>query len=166
MRGYVFCHFYIKPLLQGVQANHASVEWSLFPPKSQEYKTYLSWAKAHKTLVYLNGGFTGQLTALAAALKVLAAQWKKKPPKGTWRALPVSAFYEDQQTLGGILTATGLVVPESVYGLSDEMLAETREELAARGLTPLEACQLPVLVRQLPVDHLLALLLRAYPLAN
>lgn len=109
MRGYAFSHFYIKPLLMGVQSNHAICRIRSNNPDF--HAMYDDWEANHTTLIYLNGGFTRQMKEIVATFERLdiTNPEKFKVP------MPFAAFHEDEDTLGGILTAVSIIIPHRYY---------------------------------------------------
>lgn len=102
MRAIVFSHFALKAIQQGVQSGHAITEMSIsFDPISPQHQTYVDWAKNCKTVVYLDGGNSKRLREVAKAVETIAQEYN----------LPCARFYEDEDTLDGIMTAVGIIVP-------------------------------------------------------
>lgn len=109
MRGYAFSHGYIRPLLAGVQSNHAICRIRSVNPDMAD--VYDDWEKNYTTLIYLNGGFTRQMKETLATLESLDV----KNPVTFKFPIPFTPFYEDEDTLGGILTAVGCVIHHRYY---------------------------------------------------
>lgn len=102
MRAIVFSHFALKAIQQGVQSGHAITEMSIsFDTLSPQHQKYLEWAKNCKTVVYLDGGNSKRLKEIAYAIEMVAAEFN----------LPCARFYEDEDTMEGIMTAVGIIVP-------------------------------------------------------
>lgn len=121
MRCYHFGNFYLSSIQQGIQAAHAQMELFVkyqdtginyvedYQPTideieyQQKVDDLYDWAENHKTMVCLNGGnFQG--------LKDIETLFQDEQNK-----LPWATFYEDEMSLGGILTNVGIVVPEYIY---------------------------------------------------
>lgn len=121
MRCYHFGNFYLSSIQQGIQAAHAQMElfvkyreeicvdYDNINPSIEEceYRQQVDdlydWAHNHKTMVCLNGGALQDLKNIEELMK---DQENKYP----W-----SAFYEDEYSLGAILTNIAIVLPEEIY---------------------------------------------------
>lgn len=107
MRLYSFVNFYLSSIQQGIQTAHcvsnlfAECEGSKTPAGRVLY----DWAENHKTIITLNGGNN---QSILEAHQVLVSY-------GAELNLPVTIFYEDDQSLGGIATSCAIVVPDTVY---------------------------------------------------
>lgn len=110
MRLYTFVNFYLSSIQQGVQSLHVTSE--LFvkydQPTSRLYQrsVLFEWARLHKTVIILNGGAHDDIVAINGELEALGSQL----------GYPTACFSEDQYSLGGILTACGIVIPDTIYG--------------------------------------------------
>lgn len=111
MRLYSFSLTQFKPLHQGVQNVHSAVE--LFvkyanPAEDvQKYDMLVSWATNHKTVIFKDGKFAGDLVALKDALKDCPYPW--------------ASFNEDMHTSFGIMTSISVVLPAKVYEAADHI---------------------------------------------
>ena len=121
MRLYTFGNYYMSSIQQGIQAAHVVSELFVkyqdtgintivdYDPTVHEMEyqdkvdTLYDWAYNHKTMVCLNGG---NLQGLEDILTLL---------KDVQNNLPWATFYEDEISLGGILTNVGIIIPEYVY---------------------------------------------------
>ena len=121
MRLYTFGNYYMSSIQQGIQASHCIAELFVkyqdtginsvddYEPTVHEMEyqdkvdTLYDWAENHKTMVCLNGG---NLQGLQDIVNILLDDQNK---------LPWATFYEDEMSLGGILTNVGIVVPEYIY---------------------------------------------------
>jgi hypothetical protein len=65
--------------------------------------------KNHKTMVCLSGGNN-------AALKEIRDLFKNETNSYPW-----SSFYEDEQSLSGILTSIAIVLPDSIYDTASKL---------------------------------------------
>jgi hypothetical protein len=115
LRLYSFVNFYLSSIQQGVQTGHAAVDLvrkyskvSLTDPVNAMMVD--RWADDHKTFIILNGGNMASMTSIlgAAALS----------------GYPYASFYEDSDSLGGILTCVAVVLPEKVWGAERDRAAE------------------------------------------
>lgn len=124
MRCYTFGNFYLSSIQQGIQAAHSVAELFVKYKEIDLYEYSLStgnnpsihiceaadkadmlfdWAKYHKTIVCLNGG-------ALVDLKNIEELMKDSDNKYPW-----SVFYEDEYSLGEILTNVAIVLPEEIY---------------------------------------------------
>jgi hypothetical protein len=122
-RGYFFVHKCLSGIAQGIQAVHAGNEvLCKYKPTSKEYKLYIEWVKHHKTVIFLDGGFSGDIEET----------YLKLTHYGKKLHLPCALFREDGRTLGEAVTASCIVVPENIYDkyrFVDEGLTERQEDL-------------------------------------
>ena len=121
MRLYTFGNYYMSSIQQGIQAAHVVSELFIKYREdicfyNEEYTVRIEelehvqttedlydWAYNHKTMVCLNGGnFQG--------LKDIETLFQDEQNK-----LPWATCYQDEMSLGGILTNVGIVVPEYIY---------------------------------------------------
>lgn len=110
MRCYHFGNYYMSSIQQGIQAAHCQMELfvkyekNLVPNYTSVQKQFLyNWAENHKTMVCLNGGNL-------QGLKNIETLLQREENKFPW-----STFYEDEESLGGILTNVAIILPESIY---------------------------------------------------
>ena len=121
MRCYHFGNYYMSSIQQGIQAAHCQMELFVkyqdtginsvddYEPTitEMEYQDKVDilydWAENHKTMICLNGG---NLQGLQDIVNILLDDQNK---------LPWATFYEDEMSLGGILTNVAIVVPEHIY---------------------------------------------------
>lgn len=112
---YGFCNYYLSSIQQGIQNAHVITKISVkYTPDTEhpvlldyvpgkQYEMYRDWASNHYTMCCLNGGNSKDLNDLILFFISPANPY------------PWSAFYEDEQSLDGALTAVGIVLPESIY---------------------------------------------------
>lgn len=121
MRCYHFGNYYMSSIQQGIQAAHCQMELFVkyqdtginsvtnYEPTVTEIEyqdkvdILYDWAENHKTMICLNGGNMQGLLDIAALM--LDSQ----------NYLPWATFYEDEMSLGGILTNVGIIVPACIY---------------------------------------------------
>lgn len=121
MRCYHFGNFYLSSIQQGIQAAHAQMELFVkyretnlynlddYQPTAEEFEyqdkvdDLYDWAINHKTMVCLNGGAYQDLLNI------------KELMEDTQNPYPWSTFYEDEYSLGAILTNIAIVLPEKIY---------------------------------------------------
>lgn len=109
MRFYSAGNMYLSSIQQGIQAFHVlgemAVNYQSIPGfETEPTEMFRDWARNHKTLICVNGGNNESLTALYALLA------REDNP-----GYPVAKFHEDEQSMGGMLTAVGIVLPERLY---------------------------------------------------
>lgn len=110
MRYYGFGNYYLSSLQQGLQAAHAIADLSVgLSQESPQYQTFEEWADCHKTIILLNGGNASQLTDLMVFLDTNDHE------------LPFVTFYEDHESLNSTITHVGVIVPEKLYQLAEEI---------------------------------------------
>ena len=111
LRFYCFVNFYLSSIQQGIQTGHCAVDLVMkylvtSPHKSgiTPYQRSLveNWASLHKTFITLNGG---PAAGIDAAQDAITAAYD----------FPWVAFYEDMDSLKGLKTCVGVVVPEYIF---------------------------------------------------
>lgn len=114
MRCYHLCNMYLSSIQQGIQSAHSQMELfvkysdDLVPGYTSVQKQNLyDWAKNHKTMIVLNGGYLSHMTE---ALEFLSKETHD---------YPFAPFYEGVDALGGILTNIAIVLPEKIYCVSE-----------------------------------------------
>lgn len=110
MRFYAIGNQYLSSIQQGIQAFHCLGEMVNQYPKDSDCfanKVFHEWLTEHKTLICLNGGNNAKLEDMWDFLQI--ASYKNSYPWAT--------FHEDEQSMGGMLTCVGIVVPEEVYSI-------------------------------------------------
>lgn len=109
MRAYFFGNMYLSSIQQGIQAAHVTGELfckyttdgsELHTPESVLY----DWANDHKTMILLNGGYLETMEDLWYFLEYT-----------TDKPYPYAKFHEGLDSLGGVLTSIGIVLPEKIY---------------------------------------------------
>lgn len=120
MRCYHFGNFYLSSIQQGIQAAHAQMElfvkyreicvdYDNINPSIEEYEyqqqvdDLYDWAENHKTMVCVNGGNL-------QGLKDIELLFQTDQNKFPW-----ATFYEDEMSLGSLLTNVCIVLPEYIY---------------------------------------------------
>jgi len=115
-RRYTFTNFMLRSIQQGVQADHAGDELTnkyVYADHAHEHsiktRDFLKdWSLNHKTVIYLNGGFHGDMVSLDQLLSYNDLEFGGV-------ILPWAKFHEDEYTLGGLLTSISIVLPEEIY---------------------------------------------------
>lgn len=121
MRCYHFGNYYMSSIQQGIQAAHCQMElfvkyqdiginhdYDYLPAiNGIEYQIKVDnlydWAENHKTMICLNGGNL-------QGLKDIESLFQSEQ-----NIFPWATFYEDEMSLGGILTNVCIVIPEDIY---------------------------------------------------
>lgn len=108
LRLYTFVNFYLSSIQQGIQSAH--VVHTLFTkyPTEANNQMLWDWAKNDKTMIVLNGGANADIDEISETLYNLRGH-------SIINNMPMACFEEDEQSLGGIRTAVGIVVPDFYY---------------------------------------------------
>lgn len=131
MRLYTFVNYYLSSLQQGLQTAHVVSELSI-----KGGLMYEEWAACHKTIIIKNGGNNAELVDLRGFISGISAY-------------PNAAFYEDSESLGGIMTAHGIILPELVWAASDEYRkARDKEAWAAASMLSLADQELAIRISE------------------
>lgn len=91
---------YMSQLQWGIQTAHCVSGLSL-----QKGKAYKQWAQHDMTIIILNGVNVGRLLELKQIISAGAKKLK----------LQATSFTEDEHSLGGVITAVAVLVPEWLY---------------------------------------------------
>lgn len=122
LRFYSFTNFYLSSIQQGIQPGHAAVDlltkYSLL--SSGAAKMVGDWAREHKTFVCLNGGNNASLQELWSFLDDINNPY------------PYVAFHEDEQSLGGVMTTIGIILPEKIFATASAERASFRSSVFTR----------------------------------
>jgi len=112
MRFYAVGNMYLSSIQQGIQAAHCVGEMAL---KIIGNKYVSEWLTNHKTLICVNGGNNFGLH------NFLELANRESNP-----GYPVAKFYEDDASLGGMLTCVGIILPAAIYetDLNDPLSCE------------------------------------------
>lgn len=109
MRAYYFGNMYLSSIQQGIQAAHVTHElFTKHSPgfnddPSEEFLLLDEWARNHKTMILLNGGYMETILELVGFFE------------SDENPYPWATFREGEDSLGGILTSVGIVLPEKIY---------------------------------------------------
>jgi hypothetical protein len=123
MRAYFFGNMYLSSIQQGIQAAHVLGEMFIkyTQPDDMETEMLHEWAKNHKTMILLNGGYSESIRDLYEFLK------------SSENPYPFADFHEGQDALDGALTSVGIVLPEKIYGFDLVDVTSALGFLAADG---------------------------------
>jgi hypothetical protein len=130
MRAYCFTNYYLSSIQHGIQSAHALVmmaeKYRKAPysgtaaarRKHQTSAMFWDWATNHKTMVVLNVGNHADMRD-AQELVINAEES---------HGYPCADFYEDNQSLHGLLTCVAIVIPEPVIQLIDKIRKKALSE--------------------------------------
>jgi len=155
MRAYTFTNFMLNSVAQGIQPGHCLTDilrdYQKDYPASIACERAEDWADNHKTMICLNGGNHANIKDIWAQLQEL----------GSVLQLPYGKFNEDEDTLGGLMTCCGIIVPEEIYAVAALRWFENDTKGSDRegNVTIID----DVLT---PFQKKLAALIRSYPLAR
>jgi hypothetical protein len=102
---------YLSELQKGLQTAHVVSEMvdNYMPmggPACNEWVTFRDWADTDKTIIILNALNHGTVTRTFAEM----APWAKEA------GLPIVLFHEDEESMNGMATACGIILPEIFWG--------------------------------------------------
>lgn len=150
MRLYSFVNgLYLNQLQYGLQTAHCVSNLSL-----QDNAMYKDWAENHKTIIILDAMNSKGVRFAADFLELM-----------TTDEIPVTRFYEDNDSLDGAITAAACVLPERVYNniaiTKDEAYASLELYKNAKSITPF----IPTPSQREGREYLLSCLIKTYNLA-
>jgi hypothetical protein len=98
---------YLSPLQQGLQTAHVVSETyaNLYEGSTANEHAFANWARYDKTIIICNAYNSAGVIEAHVKIKDYASKL----------GLPFSIFHEDEQSLNGAPTATGVVVPRCFY---------------------------------------------------
>lgn len=119
MRAYFFVNSALSGIQKGLQAAHCVAEMArqseakLFAEPGSKASDFTDWAENFKTIVVLEGGFHDDLRWIKSYFE-MGFNFKKT---GTKDPSPFSwaAFTEDEETMNGMMTCVGIILPERIY---------------------------------------------------
>ena len=129
-RLYSFVNFYLSSIQQGVQTAHLVSELFAETTDKKKLKVLKDWAKNDKTIIILNGGANADILETFDKLTLINDTL-------SWSA-PIGRFKEDKDSLGGLTTCCGIVVPESVWGAVDYRTAIREEYFLTEDSYPID----------------------------
>lgn len=146
MRGYSWGNMYLSSIQQGIQGWHAQNEiFTKYKINSPEMTTFLKWAKGHKTLMLLNGGYASNIQHIGEVLEKLNKMLKRSPIEQRAigvKAIPISCFKEEEAALNQALTAIFTVLPETCFCADSTERKKLLKEMSDAGFeTPLAAAE-------------------------
>lgn len=99
---------YLSPLQCGLQTAHVVSELSTQKDDRDLNASYEWWANRDKTIIICGAGNHAGVVAAYERLKNLTTC--------TDQFMPVAIFREDEQSMNGMATACGIIVPDVYYG--------------------------------------------------
>lgn len=108
LRLYTFCNFYLSSIQQGIQSAHVTHSLFVKYPTVESNPLLWDWAQNDKTMIVLNGGTHKDIAQAYQLVSDLGLQHDGV-------ALPFESFSEDEESLGGIMTSFGIVLPKQLY---------------------------------------------------
>lgn len=115
MRAYFWTNFMLSSIQHGIQAQHCTAEmFTKYYPGTENFKSIrarellFDWSTNHKTTIIKNGG------TLKDLWKIIVMFDEQD------NYLPYDYFREDQDSLGGIVTCVGIIVPEKIYNITKD----------------------------------------------
>lgn len=126
-RLYSFVHTMLKPIQHGIQTAHvlgviahdALDMATLASPEHMSMKDaefvdlVRDYVCMDHTIIVLDGGVSAQLTDIATTISEYAKLLN----------LPYGTFHEDHASMCGMMTAVGILVPESIWALDPKAIA-------------------------------------------
>lgn len=119
MRGYAWSNMYLSSIQNGIQGWHANNEiLAKYRATSPEFSVFLAWAKRHKTLILLNGGYADNLIRIEHTLTRLNKILRKNPLQQRLlgvKGIPFASFREEVAALNAAMTSVFAVLPETCF---------------------------------------------------
>jgi len=109
---YSFVNSYLSDIQRGIQTAHLVNEfWQKYLDKCLiQHESFIDWAYLQPTIVILNGGNHADLGGLGVLFKSIRnVQY------------PFASYHEDDDSLNGVLTAVGIILPEKFSDKLDRM---------------------------------------------
>lgn len=125
-RLYTFvANHYISPLQCGLQTAHVVSELSRFKINTPQATAFNAWAATDKTIIICGAGNHGGVMRCYAELVRTG---------GDPLQLPVALFREDEESMNGMATACGVIVPEQFWDVKfNEAVNLTSDQIGGRG---------------------------------
>jgi hypothetical protein len=86
------------------------------PQEAAFHDTYFDWAENHETIVVLEGGFHQDLRVIKSAFEC-GFNFKETHTLDP-SPYPWAPFCEDEETMNGMMTCVGIIVPEPIYAMA------------------------------------------------
>ena len=109
-RLYSFVNYYLSHIQAGLQTAHLVSDLFVKYHKKDhtEHKIFKEWAKNNKTIIILKGGNNENIQQTYLTLCKFYGSESSCP-------LPVECFHEDAQSLGGLMTCCGVIIPKELF---------------------------------------------------
>ena len=99
---------YLSELQKGLQTAHVVGELSQYKYNTNERNVFDDWALQDKTIIICNAGnHQGVRDCWSELVRINSAL-----------SLPAAIFYEDGQSMNGMATACGVIVPQCYYDVT------------------------------------------------
>lgn len=125
MRAYFFVNSALSGIQKGIQVAHCVAEMARNQARGEG--GFVDWADNHKTIIVLEGGFHQSLREIRFAF-TMGFDYKETGTREE-SPFPWAAFTEDEETMNGMMTCIGIIVPERIYEDGMEALTEWETEL-------------------------------------
>jgi hypothetical protein len=96
---------YLSELQKGLQTAHVTAEMALYKSNSSQFRDFNTWAREDKTIIICSAGnHQGVVDCWAELERINSAL-----------CLPAAIFREDEQSMNGMATACGVIVPKKYW---------------------------------------------------
>lgn len=127
MRAYFFVNSALSGIQKGIQVAHCLAEMAnkaaiveswpreaqdADPEATQKYLAYVDWFTDYKTIIVLEGGFHQNLKEIRYAFE-MGFDFKVTGTRES--PFPWASFSEDEETMNGMMTCVGIILPERIY---------------------------------------------------
>ena len=131
LRCYTFTHWMLRPIQQGIQSGHASMElvnkYLLEKGWINGYAEQVNdWIANHKTIICLNGGNSASLKDLYTFLDISEAN-----------PFPYVNFYEDEESAEGMMTSIAIILPARIFDGAQALRNYKRDDSVGVSFDPL-----------------------------
>jgi hypothetical protein len=110
-RAYFFGNMYLSKIQQGIQDAHVVSDLFIkYNNKTIEQDILYEWAKNHKTMVLLNGGYQSNILNI---YETISSNNKNLH-------LPIQYFKEEEISLNSAVTSLGVIVPNFIYEINQK----------------------------------------------
>lgn len=96
---------YMSPIQWGIQTAHVVSSMMVKYHQSERTDVFNNWAAISPTIIVCKGGILSTLQEIEQKIDFLGNSFN----------LAHASFCEDDESLGGILTCVGILVPEEIY---------------------------------------------------
>lgn len=110
---------YLSPLQCGLQTAHVVSEMTLWPDRTPKLEdAFGTWAREDKTIIICGAGnHRGVIDCFVELMRI-----------NTALLLPCAIFHEDEQSMNGMATACGVIVPQEYYDVEFFQEATTLDQ--------------------------------------